>query len=406
MLSSLGLGPVEEEEDVGATQVREIMRRLTTLESENKKLKGRVSTLEEELDHQGHGEQSKMNNDHKASEPWSMGGNARTFEEYASRLNKLEKAISTVGLEVRGGAVEMGGTKFESAEACAAWIALNVPKGLFELMFDVISLSHSTKPEFVTAKDQSEENHTTVKAGYRSLNEARIVASMSTMLPYPYGTKGRPEPKNPLPGILSGAAYGYMMTTGLHREMSDSMNTATNEMRGVLNHAHGYSDSGIRVTGAMIEGSEKHNRWLMSTAGTLYNYFGQRTGDSEAEKKKNWFLTARTISLLFKQVKELRNGAARSQLPSSMSSSERVMYAGKLMWAALRTHQFMDAVLTKTIYQMDAYQDTIMEHVVENLMSLSHFDGMKDKALDQDNRLNRLELHCKVKRPPRPKSKQ
>ena len=58
----------------------------------------------------------------------------------------------------------------------------------------------------------------------------------------------------------------------------------------------------------------------------------------------------------------------------------------------------MNTVISKTVYQTEEYNTTVMEHVVENVMSLSRFDGIKSKNQDHDNRLNRLEQHCKLSR--------
>ena len=69
------------------------------------------------------------------------------------------------------------------------------------------------------------------------------------------------------------------------------------------------------------------------------------------------------------------------------------------MWAALRTHKYMDAMMAQTIYQTKHYQETVMRHVVENFMSLSRYDSLRDKSNYYDNRFNKLEQHCKIKPP-------
>ena len=95
-------------------------------------------------------------------------------------------------------------------------------------------------------------------------------------------------------------------------------------------------------------------------------------------------------------MKTLRSVAARSALPHKMEQDTRSVYCARVLWAALRTHQFMEGVMGQTAFQTSKYQETVMLHVVENFMSLSRFDTLKTKAQDYDNRLNRLEQHCKL----------
>ena len=77
--------------------------------------------------------------------------------------------------------------------------------------------------------------------------------------------------------------------------------------------------------------------------------------------------------------------------------SERNRYAGKVLWAALRTHQYMKGLMSMAFSQSVDYQESVMLHVVENCMSLSKYDALKDRAADYDSRLNRLKQLAKIK---------
>ena len=139
----------------------------------------------------------------------------------------------------------------------------------------------------------------------------------------------------------------------------------------------------------------------------LKNFFdvhaGGKAGLTKAVDDKNWEMATRTNQLFFKAMKSLRSVASRSALPTNMDLKKRIAYTGKLLWASLRTHAFLSEVVRKTVFQTEAYQSTVMQHVVENFMSLSRFDNLKAKTQDYDNRLNRLEQHCKLTRAGKPK---
>ena len=100
---------------------------------------------------------------------------------------------------------------------------------------------------------------------------------------------------------------------------------------------------------------------------------------------------------MFKHLKKLRAVAARAATPTvDMALEERNRYAGKVLWAALLTHQYMGTLMAQTMSQSVHYQETVMLHVVENFMSLSKYDALKEKTVEYDRRLNRLEQLAKV----------
>lgn len=109
-------------------------------------------------------------------------------------------------------------------------------------------------------------------------------------------------------------------------------------------------------------------------------------------------MAGRTNHSLFRSMETSRSVAAWFSIPSKMELPQRLAYCGKLLWASLRMHAFMAEAARETVYQTKAYQTTVMQHVVENLLSLCRFDNLKTKTQDYENRLNRLEQHCKIGR--------
>ena len=378
----------------------ELRQRVGGLEQENRELKQRMDALVQlvaDLKVASDPQDAKFS----GADGFSQSEAAAQFAaSVAARMEELERSVSSLNREFMGGTIVMGDYTFEGLESCVEFVKQHVPNGDFSMMFDAVSISHATRGDFVTVKESAEETTLSQKAGFKSAAEANIAASMQTVLPHPYGTKGRSSAKIPLPGLGSSADFLYLRPNGTHKEFLEQLTNLVFELRGTLRtEMEGYTATGVRVMRALVEKAFTDAKWMLDNVGHLKNFFDDNSGEGTLSKsvlEKNWEMATRVNELYYRAMKTLRSVAARSGLPPKMQADARALYCGRLLWATLRTHNFMEGITGRTVYQSSEYQETVMLHVVENFMSLSRFDNLKSKTQDYDNRLNRLEQHCKL----------
>ena len=198
-----------------------------------------------------------------------LGEDAAAFsEKMAARMEGFEKSLTSLTKEVSGGAITMGGFTFDGLESCIHFVNIHIPTGDFSLIYDVVSLSHATRGDYVTTKENADEANLTHKTGFKSVNEANVAAAMSTMLPFPYGVKGKLDARVPLPGLGPASGFEFMQATGAHKEYTNHIRNVLNELRGVVQcEVAGYSASGIRLVSALIEKAASDAAWMLDNVG-------------------------------------------------------------------------------------------------------------------------------------------
>jgi hypothetical protein len=313
-----------------------------------------------------------------------------------ARLADAEQELTRIKSTMGGDAVQIGSTPHHHPHDVSHWLTGQVPGGDFiELSYDVVSMFEVLGDTSTSTDDKMDSQARAKKGGHKSLREARIVNSFSTVVPARFqSSKTSQEYFSAIPTFQ---AWDHQ--DGINGFVPKSMKDMDRWSEQMTKHIDARFDASAKGPANALATKlrndsilfwQKLSQWITTfytrlihkaaTApmGTSSVEVKEHESNLKETRRESWELMIKVLTEIFQELGDRRATGAAAE-----GESDPIQKSAMILYGTLRAHKFMNELVSRGFERHPALAPTFNTFLFTQRASFADILRVETKANSQ-----------------------